>query len=567
MSPILLQDPLRCALPLLLMGLALQATPPAGTPGSAPPTAPPRDAPAGGKKSDNPPALAPPPRGGKTGSGTSAPAAPAAPAKPVTPAPGAPGKPAATSPGAPATGPAIPKAQAPTPAASKDGLEATPLVLESLGLRMRPPVGSVMRADGAGLAANWTVTERADPPRFILRISRLIASVPASSPKEQMEEYIKAVTGRITDPSLFTVRQRREFTVAGQPAGFLATTLREEDQGEELAAVQGYLLIQTEANEFIVISSLVSEADYATVAPLLERAYQTIELITSDEVMKARAARFSAGQHLLEGLDEEALRRALDGRTVNGRAPAPRWYRITRHLADGTLQEVGYMTVSVVEGAQGEANPDRSRAQWTKEEQEPGMLVRVQVRTLLDQEGTAVQDTDLRAWLRWDRAREFWTSRSTARKGRTARTISQLGVRAAPTPAQPRPVLEVSNIDPTEPSTEPKRWPVPAVGYLSQAEALVLPRLIPGSPADGDYAFYWFDPRSVRLTQRTDRRGPATGGFTLATQPTPEAPATEQLLDPRGALLRRETDDGTVTEAIAPDALLEIWRKKGLPTG
>ncbi|MFO0962417.1 MAG: hypothetical protein U0625_05860 [Phycisphaerales bacterium] len=552
MLPIFLHDPLRCALPLLLAGLALQATPPSGTPGSAPPGNPPTEAPAGGRKSDNQPSLAPPPRGGKAPAGKSAPAAPAKPATPATPAPAA---------------PAIPQATAPAPVATKDGLEATPLVLESLGLRMRPPTGSVMRADGAGLAANWTVTERADPPRFILRISRLIASVPASSPKDQMEEYIKAVTGRITDPSLFTVRQRREFTVAGQPAGFLATTLREEDQGEELAAVQGYLLIQTEPNEFIVISSLVSEADYATVAPLLERAYQTIELITSDEVMKARAARFTAGQHLLEGLDEEGLRRALDGRTVNGRAPAPRWYRITRHLADGTLQEVGYMTVSVVEAAQGEANPDRPRAQWTKEEQEPGMLVRVQVRTLLDQEGTAVQDTDLRAWMRWDRAREFWTSRSTARKGRTARTISQLGVRAAPTPAQPRPVLEVSNIDPTEPSTEPKRWPVPAVGYLSQAEALVLPRLIPSSPADGDYAFYWFDPRSVRLTQRTDRRGPATGGFTLATQPTPEAPATEQLLDPRGALLRRETDDGTVTEAIAPEALLEIWRKKGLPTG
>jgi hypothetical protein len=53
----------------------------------------------------------------------------------------------------------------------------------------------------------------------------------------------------------------------------------------------------------------------------------------------------------------------------------------------------------------------------------------------------------------------------------------------------------------------------------------------------------------------------------LATQVTPEAPAIEQRFDAAGLLQRRETDDGTVIEAIQPEQLLQMWRRKGLPTG
>jgi hypothetical protein len=105
------------------------------------------------------------------------------------------------------------------------------------------------------------------------------------------------------------------------------------------------------------------------------------------------------------------------------------------------------------------------------------------------------------------------------------------------------------------------------VAYLSQAESYVLPRLLSAGEPRGAYGFYWYDPRSGRLALRTDHRSPARGGFALATQPTPEAPTMDQEFDAAGVLRRRETDDGTVIESIEPSKLLELWRRKGLPTG
>lgn len=447
-------------------------------------------------------------------------------------------------------------------------------MLESLGLRFRPPANTVMRADGTGLGATWTLSERAEPARFILRISRLVASTPSSSPAQQMDGLVTAANERPATDTVFKVLDRREFTIAGQPAGLLYTSLREGTGDETITANQGYLLVQTEANEFIVISSLIAEPDFPAMRALLDRSFATIALITSEEVAKSRADRITAAERLLAGFDEATLRRALDPLPPRATLPAPRWYRISRHLADGTEQESGYMTMMVVEASQGDANPDRQAKDWTPEEKERGILVRLQARTLLDEKGTMVSDTDSRVWLRWDRAREFWTVRTTARRGRSTRTESQLGMRLPPSAAHPRGLLQVTGADTNGTEREknglvvtPLSWPVPPVAYLSQAESYVLPRLLSAGEPRGAYGFYWYDPRSGRLALRTDHRSPARGGFALATQPTPEAPTMDQEFDAAGVLRRRETDDGTVIESIEPSKLLELWRRKGLPTG
>ena len=515
----------------------------------------------------SPPLAPPPPRGGTAKPQTPKPAAPAG-----TPAPTAPATRPPTSTTRPAgAGTPVPAASAPTAA---DGLAAEPLTLESLGLRFRPPANAVMRADGTGLNATWTLSERADPTRFILRVSRLVASTPESSPAQQMDGLVKAANESPATDTVFKVLDRREFKVAGQPAGLLYTSLREGSGDESVTATQGYLLIQTEVNEFIVISSLIADSDFAAMRALLDRSFATIVLITSDEVATARAERISAAERLIAGLDEAALRRSLDPGPAKAALPAPRWYRITRHLADGTEQESGYMTILVVEAAQGDANPDRQVKDWTPEEKEKGLLVRIQARTLLDEKGATVSDTDSRIWMKWDRTREFWTVRTTARRGRTTRTDSQLGMRMAPSAAHPRGLIQVTGADTNGTERDknglvvtPMTWPVPPVAYLSQAESYVFPRLLPSGDVRVEYGFYWYDPRSGRVALRTDRRSPARGGFTLATQPTPEAPAMDQEFDANGILRRRETDDGTLIEAIEPNKLLEIWRKKGLPTG
>jgi hypothetical protein len=463
---------------------------------------------------------------------------------------------ASPPPDAPATAPA----GAPAP----QGLDATPTDFELLGIRLRTPAGCLTRSEGTGKSATWIVTERQESPRYILRLSKLFATAP-SSPAAQIDEYVKSVSERPSPNAVFAVRSRREFELGGRPAGLLYTSLREGTGEDEVNAVQGYFILQLSPTEFVVVSSLLAESDFAATVPLLEQCFRTIEVPDPAETERARVERMQRGIHLLSGLDDEALRRALDPVAAKGGTPPPRWYRLTRLDPDGTVQESGYMTVVAVDAAQGAANPDRTEDDWDPKERERGLLVRIQMRTLLDPTGKAVNDTDARYWVRWDRQREFWTVRTTARSGRNTRTSSQLGMREAPTSGLPRPTLEVTDVSQTQAAVAPRRWTLPPEGYLSQAEAMVLPRLLPRTDASAAYGFYWFDGRSGRIAQRADVAGPRSGGATVTSRRSLEAPATLDDVDPRGVLLRRVADDGTSAQATSGEELLALWKRKGLP--
>jgi len=461
--------------------------------------------------------------------------------------------------------PKSPNNQSPArPASATDGLDATFMAFELLGIRFRPPTGSISKADGTGANATWIVTEKTDPTRFIMKVSRLVASDAASSPAQQIDAYIKTVSERPAPNAVFQVRSRKEFDLDKRPAAILYTSLREGSGADEVSAVQGYFIVQVGPNEFIIMSTLMAESEFNAMSGVLERAFRTLEVSDPEAIARDRAMRLGRGAHLLEGLDEDALRRALDP-SAKGKFPAPRWYRISRNDPKGEAQEVGYMTIVAVEAAQGVANPDRPENKWTKDEREMGLLVRVQVRTLVDAAGKAVTDTDGRYWLRWDRGRELWTVRTTTRNGRSTKTSTQLGIRTAPTSGSPRPVLEVAEVSTAE-GGEPRRWPLPPAGYLSQAESLLLPRLLGRPDAATDYGFYCFDTRSGRLAQRIDRATPGTDGFTVLTQPTLESTPVTQRVDAHGILLRSAGEDGSVVEATTGEALLALWQRKGLPT-
>lgn len=452
---------------------------------------------------------------------------------------------------------------APRPA---DGLEAAPSRFEVLGMQFRPPAGSIMRGEGSGRTATWVISEDADSPKYILRASKLYADGP-SEPAAQVDDLVRSVSERPSANTVFAVRSRKEFMHKGQPAALLYTSLREGEGEEEVSAVQGYFLVQVAPAEFVVISSLVAERDFAAVEPLLSRSFGTVEVLDPEALARDRADRMGRGEQLLAALDEAALRRALDpaaGDAAGG--GAGRWYRISQSAQDGTVNEVGYMTVTAVDAPQGAANPDRAEPDWTSRERERGLLVRLRMRTLMDPSGKAVTDTDARYWVRWDREREFWTVRSTARAGRkAARNSTQLGIREPASAGSPRAVLEVTDVDRAKPGDEPNRWQVPPVGYLSQAEAMVLPRLLPSMAQPTRFGFYWFDPRSGRLAQRVDELTPGPAGAALATRRTLESPEVTDMVDQAGVLLRRTSDDGAVVERTTAADMLALWKRKGLP--
>ena len=223
------------------------------------------------------------------------------------------------------------------------------------------------------------------------------------------------------------------------------------------------------------------------------------------------------------------------------------------------------MTMTVLESAQGLANPDRPEAKWDESEREPGLLVRIQMRMLVDPAGKAVTDTDARYWMRWDRRREFWTVRTTARSGKATRTTAQFGIREAPSAAQPRPALEVADISQSQAAMPPRRWNLPPEGYLSQAEAFVLPRLLPRATKPAEYGFYWFETRSARIAQRVDEFVPTGDGTSVRSRRSLEGGLIQDAVDPRGIIRSRTTDDGATMEATTGEELLSLWKRKGLP--
>jgi hypothetical protein len=464
------------------------------------------------------------------------------------------------------TGGAAAPGKQPSTARAVDGLEPAPSRFEVLGMQFRPPAGSIMRGEGSGRTATWVISEDADSPKYILRASKLYADGP-SDPSAQIDDLVRSVSERPSANTVFAVRSRKEFMHKGQPAALLYTSLREGEGEEEVSAVQGYFLVQVAPAEFVVISSLVAERDFPAVEPLLGRSFGTVEVLDPEALARDRADRMGRGERLLAALDEAALRRALDpaGKDASDGGPG-RWYRISQTAPDGTVNEVGYMTVTTEEAPQGAANPDRAEPEWTPREREKGLFVRLRMRTLMDPSGKAVTDTDARYWVRWDREREFWTVRSTMRAGKkTARNSAQLGIREPASAGSPRPVLEVTDVDRATPGDEPNRWQVPPAGYLSQAEAMVLPRLLPSMAQPTRFGFYWFDPRSGRLAQRVDELTPGPGGAALATRRTLESPEVTDMVDPAGVLLRRATDDGAVVERTTAADMLALWKRKGLP--
>ena len=450
------------------------------------------------------------------------------------------------------------------PAQAPAALDAAPTDFELLGVRMRLPAGSLTRNEGTGKSATWIITERQESPRYILRLSKLFASAPGS-PGAQIDEFVKSVSERPSPNAVFAVRSRKEFDLGGRPAGLLYTSLREGTGEDEVNAIQGYFILQVAPTEFVVVSSLLAESDFGTTVPLLEECFRSIEVPDPAQLEGSRVERMQRGIHLLGGLDEDALRRALDSLPSKGAGPAPRWYRLTRTDPDGTVQESGYMTIVAIDAAQGAANPDRAEADWDPQERERGLLVRVQMRTLLDPAGKAVNDTDARYWVRWDRQREFWTVRTTARSGKNTKTSSQLGMRDAPTSGQPRPTLEVTDVSQSSAAVAPRRWTIPPEGYLSQAEAMVLPRLLPRTAEAAAYGFYWFDGRSGRIAQRADVATPRPDGMTVTSRRSLEAAMAIDDTDARGLLLRRDSDDGTGARLTTGEELLALWKRKGLP--
>lgn|GEM_PF-522173 len=436
-------------------------------------------------------------------------------------------------------------------AVSSTNLESEMSVLESLGVRFRPPAGAIVTKPVTGALAIYTVDDSRSPVRYHLQIQTIVSDLPEPTPHAQVAQYLAAMK---TQDQKFAVILNEPWLNPKADGHILFT---QTDLGEGIVAVQGWLILQIGPFEFITFSVLTSGADFPQIRPILEESFRTIQLDDLAQTSAERVERLRKGNELLKSITPEKLQ-ALCGKE-------PRLYRVWRTDERGKEEEIGSYRVTVRSGIMSDAsaeNPPKTRENPT------GILVLVQGRTVIDAASGRFADMDARFWSAWDHGSEAWTSRVTQRGGKLAeRSIAQTGLRSARGVGNPNQVLTVVTGNAQSRTRDQKEWTVPLGIYWSQAETLLLGELLPrieGQPPL-NFAAYAFDPRSMSMPQRVENwTRTADGQWMLITQPGIDESAEITWHDAQGLRVRRSEPGGVVTELCLPRQLQQIWSEKGL---
>jgi len=451
--------------------------------------------------------------------------------------------------------PGRPAEPASTPASSVP-LALDPIVLEGLGLSVRPPLGAIVAREVGGAQVALLLAESGERPRWRIRIHSLDASSATPLARMVAQDHLNRLeeSGR---PFAVLANEARQ--VGGAEAHLLVVR---EDGPEQTPIVNGWLIASRGAMSFTVATLATTPADLPLVQPILEAIAGSLRFVPVEAMMAERQARLDAGAAFISSLTPDKLKSLLG---------ADDWYRLHRPGAAGRAeQEFGYMHVVSREGQRGELDPQRPSQSFSGDEAERGLFLLIKSRGLLKSDGSHVVDVDARYWMAWDRSSEAWSSRSTEREGRSTRSSAQTGIRTPTRPGSPTELTVITAATGTATSAhrEPSTWSVPERHYLCVAEILMLGRLLPRDQTEGlELAFFYFDAKERRMPQRLDRWRPAEGDdgqWVLSSQPALDEPGSTQQFDALGKRLRRIDADGVVTERIEPAMLLDLWKRKGL---
>ena len=443
----------------------------------------------------------------------------------------------------------------PKPAVT-DGLAETPLEADLLSFRMRVPVGTAVRVEKLPVA-NYLLADGAAEPAWRARASALHASRAGTTAKSQCDDYLADLRKKNQKFDEIVSEPRK---VGGSDAHlvYIGVPLESGSRG-----IMGNLVIARGPDEFLVFSLIMLDAEFEKSRALLDRAFATLEFQDRAKAVAESNELLLKGAELLGAITPDALRATID--------PQPRVFRMWRPdesggKATGGKKDFGYLILRVREGRRGEVDASKDPKKLRGEDDELGLLASADARVIVNDDPTHTIDMQSRYFLRWDRASESWSIRTTERQKRASRSSAQTGIRLAPTAGAPRSVLQVITASRDGMTREPLEWPLPPV-YLSQVELLVLGELLPRDPKQPAIEFkdYAFDQRDQKLPQRRETWSRIENGWRLETQQSSSPAKIVQEFDNKGKRVRRTDADGSVTEVIALEDLRTLWKSKGLP--
>lgn len=449
----------------------------------------------------------------------------------------------------------------PAPPDIPAGLEPEPVRVESMGLTIHPPSGSVAHVRRIDGRTSLSILDGAAGPAWSVAVQPLLPTdgpAGGTTPRAYVADILS--TFRRGDAA-FRVLDDRPATLGGKP-GHLCYVAHEAAPDREI--VSGWLILDRGESELLVFASQILPEAFDRIRPLLDSCYETIRLDPLADVALSRKARLEAGRDLIASITPDRLR---------GLAGPLRWYRYYRPAAvtGGADAELGYYSVECREGPKGGIDPSRSPSRYDRAEEMPGLLVIVRGHYLEHAAGSTY-DTLAGYWVAWDQSEEAWSIRGTRRFRGREQSEAETGIRTPQSPGDPSGTVTVIASGKDGATRDEQSWRTPDV-YLSQALrwnlGAALPRDLLVSRTMSTYAFDSTAPR-MTIALRTDRWEPRTdgsGGWMLTSRTRTDAAETVTLYDRDGTLVRRRHADGAETEAIALEDLHRLWKSKGLPTG
>jgi hypothetical protein len=481
------------------------------------------------------------------------------------------------------TKPAQTTASKPEPVITNLGVEFSDsyLKLDSVGLLMRLPVG--VRSElgtGADLAAatvtaedrTWMVqieTPRTGRSDVTLKdaaeamIEQLISSSPALVNPE--DKKVVGFRGKLIEKS-------DNLVLPGGNAVRFYVEMQEADAGVPI--VRGFTLFQPGAERFVTIDFRTPAKAFAKTRLAYEAMVSTAQFSDVATLSTGRKAAIETTMALLRRTTPEDLTKLVDR--------PERWQRLfipgkTGSRADDI--EVGYRRVRSSLGKRGQLDPTRDAKNYTKAEQEEGLVFQMDARALdldrfgLDAKVKQIIDSQSVYFMTLDRQSEAWSNRTAVKGAKSTGQLTELGARSGTD-------MTVSVTGSGESaSVRPMiRGDLASSGYLSQLETRIFPQLLVRTKLPSEFGAYCWNSTAQAITLRRDTlEQPADqpGIWKLTTRQTEDSDPEVAYYNAKGELLRielrrrgvnpNEVIDPMIWEPITLEALAQLWRSKGLP--
>lgn len=437
----------------------------------------------------------------------------------------------------------------------KMGLDPVPFKAEAIGLRIHLPEMALMSIKPSGTRPIFQIDDASEPQMWRMRIE----SVQYSSAQDFSTPDASAYLDQILD------RQDEHSVLVNKATGYAGVEGRlcfiQRTQADGKSIVTGWLILPSGQASFLIFTVLIVPDFYPEIRPILESSFSTIQIKSEETLSLEHLARIENGKNLLQSITPERLKALVGLR---------QWFRTYQPASAkrGTSEtELACSVVEILRGRRGELNLNRPEEKYTEEEQEEGIMVRIQGRIVVDQQRGSYYDTYATYWMSWNQDCEQWSIVGTQRQGEATRSEQETGIRMAPSVSKPAPTLIIS-----APRLANYEWRVPDV-YLSQALSLLLGRLLPREQSEPQFfTYYFYNARSTppSMGLRYDRWEPmndGSGHWQLATLLNKSLPPEMSIYDFDGALVKRTRPTGDVTVPTTRQELLRVWRSKGLRTG